>query len=70
MNQKRVRFSEIMVLSVFVVLLLVSAGAALAYVKLPAVISDNMVLQGNKKVAIPGDPAAGSAKRIRRLLRD
>ena len=54
MNQKRVRFSETMVLIVFVVLLLVSAGAALADVKLAAVISDNMVLQGNKKVAIWG----------------
>ncbi len=54
MNRKRVRFSETMVLSVFGVLLLVSAGAALADVKLPAVISDNMVLQGNKKVAIWG----------------
>ena len=54
MNQKRVRFSETMVLSVFVVLLLVNAGAALADVKLPAVISDNMVLQSNKKVAIWG----------------
>jgi len=54
MNQKRVRFSETIVLSVFVVLLLVSAGAALGDVKLPAVISDNMVLQGNKKVSIWG----------------
>ncbi|MBA7470442.1 hypothetical protein ES707_05728 [subsurface metagenome] len=54
MNQKRVRFSETMVLSVFVVLLLVNAGVALADVRLPAVISDNMVLQGNKKVSIWG----------------
>jgi len=54
MNQKRVRFSETMVLIVFGVLLLVNAGAALADVKLPAVISDNMVLQGNKKVSIWG----------------
>jgi len=54
MNQKRVRFSETMVLSVFVILLLVNAGAALADIKLPAVISDNMVLQGNKKVSIWG----------------
>ena len=54
MNQKRVRFSETMVLIVFCVLLLVNAGAALADVKLPAVISDNMVLQGNKKVSIWG----------------
>jgi len=54
MNQKRVRFSETMVLIIFGVLLLVSAGAALADIKLPAVISDNMVLQGNKKVSIWG----------------
>jgi len=54
MNQKRVRFSETMVLSVFVILLLVSAGAAWADIKLPAVISDNMVLQSNKKVSIWG----------------
>jgi len=54
MNQKRVRFSEIMVLIVFGVLLLINAGAALADIKLPAVISDNMVLQGNKKVSIWG----------------
>ena len=54
MNQKRVRFSETMVLIVFGVLLLVNAGAALADIKLPAVISDNMVLQGNKKVSIWG----------------
>ena len=54
MNQKRARFSETMVLSVFVVLLLVNAGAALADVKLPAVISDNMVLQRDKKVSIWG----------------
>ena len=54
MNQKRERFSETMVLSVFVVLLLVNAGAALADVKLPAVISDNMVLQRDKKVSIWG----------------
>ncbi|HUU20284.1 MAG TPA: sialate O-acetylesterase [Sedimentisphaerales bacterium] len=54
MNQKRVRFSEMMVLIVFGVLLLVNAGAALADIKLPAVISDNMVLQRNKKVSIWG----------------
>ncbi len=54
MNRKRVRFSETMVLIVFGVLLLVNAGAALADIKLPAVISDNMVLQGNKKVSIWG----------------
>ena len=52
MSQKRVRFSETMVL--IGVLLLVNAGAALADIKLPAVISDNMVLQGNKKVSIWG----------------
>ena len=51
MNQKRVRFSETMVLIVFGILLLVNAGAALADIKLPAVISDNMVLQRNKKVS-------------------
>jgi len=54
MNQKRVRFSETMVLIVFGILLLVNAGAALADVKLPAVISDNMVLQRNKKISIWG----------------
>ncbi len=54
MNQKRVRFSETMVLIFSGVLLLVNADAALADIKLPAVISDNMVLQGNKKVSIWG----------------
>jgi len=54
MEQKRVRFNEAMVLIVFGVLLLVNAGAALADVKLPAVISDNMVLQRNKKLSIWG----------------
>jgi sialate O-acetylesterase len=54
MNQKRVRFSETMVLIVIGILLLVNAGAALADVKLPAVISDNMVLQRNKKISIWG----------------
>jgi len=54
MNQKRVRFSETMVLIVFGILLLVNAGSALADVKLPAVISDNMVLQQGKKLSIWG----------------
>jgi len=54
MNQKRIRFSETVVLFVFVVLLLVDADAVLADVKLPAVISDNMVLQRDKKLSIWG----------------
>ncbi|MFZ2146454.1 MAG: sialate O-acetylesterase [Sedimentisphaerales bacterium] len=53
MNHKRIRFSKTVVLFAFVVLLLVNAGTVLADVKLPAVISDNMVLQRDKSV----DPA-------------
>jgi sialate O-acetylesterase len=54
MNHKRIRFSKTVVLFAFVVLLLVNAGTTLADVKLPAVISDNMVLQRDKKVSIWG----------------
>ncbi len=54
MNREKMSFSETMVLIVFGILLLVSAGAAWADVKLPAVISDNMVLQRDKKVSIWG----------------
>jgi len=54
MNQKRECFSETMVLIVTGILLLANSGAALADIKLPAVISDNMVLQRNKKVSIWG----------------
>ena len=54
MNQKRVRFSETMVLIVIGILLLVNAGAALGDVSLPAVIGDNMVLQRGQKAPYLG----------------
>ena len=54
MSRKRTRLSATMVLVVFGVLLLASAGAVFADVKLPAVIGDNMVLQRDKKVTIWG----------------
>ncbi len=52
MSNDRIDFGWRMV--VLVVLLLVGAGGALADVKLPAVIGDNMVLQQGKKVSIWG----------------
>ncbi len=54
MSYKRIAFGERVVLILSFVLLLVNAGAAFADVKLPAVISDNMVLQRGMKVPIWG----------------
>ncbi len=54
MSIKRVRFNEAIVLVLSSALLLASAGAAVADVRLPAVISDNMVLQRGAKVSIWG----------------
>ena len=54
MNRRKVSFSETMVFIVVGILLFVNAGAAWADVKLPAVISDNMVLQQGRKLSIWG----------------
>jgi sialate O-acetylesterase len=54
MSRKKIRFSEPAVLVLCLVLLLANAGTAFADVKLPAVISDNMVLQRGRKTPIWG----------------
>jgi len=54
MSYKRIGFSEANVLVLSLVLLLVSACASFADVRLPAVISDNMVLQRGRKVPVWG----------------
>ena len=54
MSSKKIRFSEPAVLVLSLVLLLANAGTAFADVKLPAVISDNMVLQQGKAARIWG----------------
>ena len=54
MSYRRNGFGKAVVLMLGLVLLLVNAGAALAEVKLPAIIGDNMVLQQGKKVDIWG----------------
>ena len=54
MNYKRTNLNGCIVLILSLVLLLAGAGVALADVKLPAVIGDNMVLQQGEKVAIWG----------------
>lgn len=54
MSSKKIRFSESVVLVLCLVLLLANAGTAFADVKLPAVISDNMVLQRGRKTPIWG----------------
>jgi sialate O-acetylesterase len=54
MSSKKSRFSKPNVFVISLVLLLVHAVAVFADVKLPAVISDNMVLQRGKKVRIWG----------------
>jgi len=54
MSYKIIGFGKRVVLILSLVLLLVNAGAAFADVKLPAVISDNMVLQRGMEVPIWG----------------
>ena len=54
MSYKRTGLSEKIVLILSSILLLVSAGAAVADIKLPAIIGDNMVLQQGGKVPIWG----------------
>ena len=54
MSYKRIGFGKRVVLVLSLVLLWVSAGAVFADVKLPAVISDNMVLQRGMEVPIWG----------------
>jgi len=54
MSSKKIRFSESNVFVISLVLLLVNAVAVIADVKLPAVISGNMVLQRGKKIPIWG----------------
>jgi len=54
MSYKKINLNEPVVLIFCLILLLVSAGAALADIKLPAVIGDNMVLQRDEKVTIWG----------------
>ena len=54
MNCKRTRLSATKVLFVFSLLLLSSASAVFAEIKLPAIIGDNMVLQRGKKAPIWG----------------
>ena len=54
MSYKRIGFGKRVVLILSLVLLLVNVGAVFADVKLPAVISDNMVLQRGMEVPIWG----------------
>ncbi len=54
MISKKISFSEPVVLVLCLVLLLANAGTAFADVKLPAVISDNMVLQRGKAARLWG----------------
>ncbi len=51
---KRVGFSRSMVLIFSIVLILVSAGASFADIRLPAIVGDNMVLQQDQKITIWG----------------
>jgi len=54
MSYKRSHLNERILLILSSILLLAGAGAAVADVKLPAVIGDNMVLQQGGKVSIWG----------------
>ena len=54
MSYKRSKLNEHIVLILSLILLLIGAGTAVADVKLPAVIGDNMVLQQGGKVSIWG----------------
>ncbi|MGD2094984.1 MAG: hypothetical protein PVH77_08265 [Phycisphaerales bacterium] len=54
MNHKRTNWCQTKILTVFGILLLINTSAVLADVKLPAVISNNMVLQQDMKVPIWG----------------
>ena len=54
MSYRRIGSSESLILILSVVLLLASAGAALADIRLPAIIGDNMVLQQGQTISIWG----------------
>ncbi len=54
MNRNRINSSRLTALILCSLILLVNAGAALANVKLPSIIGDNMVLQRGKQVTIWG----------------
>src|SRR4030042_2581541 len=64
MSYKRTGLNELIVLILSSILLLAGAGAAVADIKLPAIIGDNMVLQQGGKVSIwgwaePGEEVTG-----------
>ncbi len=65
MSYGRIGFGERVVLILSLVLLLVNAGAVFADVKLPAVISDNMVLQRGRKAPIWGWAEPGEKVRVK-----
>ena len=65
MSYKIIGFGKRVVLILSFVLLLVNAGAAFADVKLPAVISDNMVLQHGMEVPIWGWAEPGEKIEVR-----
>jgi len=65
MSSKKIRFSEPNVFVISLVLLLVNAVAVFADIKLPAVISDNMVLQRGKKAPIWGWAEPGEKVRVK-----
>ncbi|MHC4602288.1 MAG: sialate O-acetylesterase [Planctomycetota bacterium] len=65
MSYKRIGFVKRVVFILSLVLLLVDAGAVFADVKLPAVISDNMVLQRGMKVPIWGWAEPGEKVEVR-----
>ncbi len=65
MSCKKISFSEPLILFLCFVLLLVNAVAVFADVKLPAVISDNMVLQRGKKTPIWGWAEPGEKVRVK-----
>ncbi len=65
MSWRKISFSEPIVWVLCLVLLLANAEAAFADVKLPAVISDNMVLQRDKKACIWGWSEPGEKVRVK-----
>jgi len=64
MSYKRIHFSEPIVLIVTLILVLSSAIGAFADVKLPAIISDNMVLQQGMQVPIWGWAEPGEKVKV------